>query len=124
MPNENFWNKNVARVEYDHRARDARRRLEEMQHLLVQRDASAGFRYFGLLRILLGNVAGNGLRRRQRTGSSNNRRPCDIGMPSPALQGSYRFGLGSAGRNARNRWTTPCRCHRTRPALTLAQRWG
>ena len=71
MPHENFWNKNVARVEYDHRARNARRRLEQMQHQLLQRDAAAGFRYFGLLRVLLGNIAGAGQRRRQRTGSPN-----------------------------------------------------
>ena len=27
MPNRNFWNKNVLRVEYDHRVRETRLRL-------------------------------------------------------------------------------------------------
>jgi hypothetical protein len=90
MPNKNLWNKNVPRVEYDLRARDARLRLERVERLLVKRDATAaaaaGFRYFRLLSLLISNVAGNG-RKRQRTGSPSDRRPCCIsgyGRPTSA----------------------------------------
>src|SRR5207245_718499 len=48
-----LWNKNVPRVEYDYRARDARLRLERVERLLMRRDAAAGSR-FGLLRFLIG----------------------------------------------------------------------
>ena len=77
MPNKNLWNNNVPRVEYDLRARDARLRLERVERLLVKRDAAAaaGFRYFRLLSLLINNVAGSG-RKRQRTGSPSDRRPC------------------------------------------------
>ena len=75
MPNKNLWNKNVSRVEYDLRARDARLRLERIERLLVKRD---GFRYFRLLRLLIVNVAGSGRRRDAGTGSSSDRRPCGI----------------------------------------------
>jgi hypothetical protein len=59
MPNRNLWNKNVPRVEYDHRARDTRLRLEHIEHLLTRRDATGASRYFGLLPSLLGNIAGS-----------------------------------------------------------------
>ena len=80
MPNKNLWNKNVSRVEYDRRARDARLRLERIERLLVKRDAAvaaAGFRYFRLLGLLISSVAGSG-RKRHRTGSPSDRRPCCI----------------------------------------------
>ena len=50
MPNRNLWNKNVPRVEYDYRARDARLRLERVERLLMRR-AAVGSR-FGLLACL------------------------------------------------------------------------
>jgi len=78
MPNKNLWNKNVSRVEYDRRARDARLRLERIERLLVKRDAVMGFRYFWLLRLLIVNVAGSGRRRDAGTGSSSDRRSCGI----------------------------------------------
>jgi hypothetical protein len=78
MPNRNFWNRSLPRFEYDHRARDARRRLEHAERVLANRDAAGSSRYFGLLRLLIGNVAGSARRQGQRTGSPNNRRPCDI----------------------------------------------
>ena len=61
MLNRNLWNRNVPRVEYDHRARDTRLRLEHIEGLLVKRDAAGGPRYFGRLLSLLGHIAGNGL---------------------------------------------------------------
>jgi len=77
MPNKNLWNKNVPRAEYDLRARAARLRLERVERLLVKRDAAVRFRYFRLLSLLISKVAGNG-RKRQRTGSPRDRRPCCI----------------------------------------------
>ena len=82
MPNRSLWNKNVPRVEYDHRARDTRLRLEHIERLLVKRDAAGSPRYFRRLLLLLGNVAGSG-RRGRRTRSPNDRRPCHIGTPRP-----------------------------------------
>jgi len=81
MPSRNLWDKNVPRVEYDHRARDARLRLEHLERLLGKRDAAGNFRYFGLLHLLLGNIAGNGRERGRRTGSPNDQRPYHIGTP-------------------------------------------
>ena len=77
MPNRNLWNRNVPRVEYDHRARDIRLRLEHSERLPVKRDAVGSFWYFGQLLLLLGNIAGNS----RRTGSSNNQRPYHTGVP-------------------------------------------
>ncbi len=84
MPNRNFWNRSVPRVEYDDRARDARLRLERLERTLVHRNVPAGLRYFALFRLMISNIAGGGRRRDQRTGSPNNRRPCDIATPWPA----------------------------------------
>jgi len=84
MPSRNLWDKNVPRVEYDHRARDTRLRLEHLERLLGKRDAAESFRYFGLHYLLLGNIAGNGRERDRRTESPNDRRPYHIGTPWPA----------------------------------------
>jgi hypothetical protein len=84
MPNRHLWNKNVPRVEYDHRARDTRLRLEHLERLLVKRDATGGFQYFERLLLFLGDVAGSSRGRGRRTGSPNDRRPCHIGTPRPA----------------------------------------
>src|SRR4051794_20889077 len=81
MPNRHLWDKNVPRVEYDHRARNTRLRLERIEHLLVKQDAAGGSRYFERLLLLLGNVAGSGRGRGRRTGSPNDRWPCQIRMP-------------------------------------------
>ena len=86
MPNRHLWTKNVPRVEYDHRARDTRLRLEHLERLLVKRDAAGGFRYFGRLLLLLGDVAGSGRGRGRHTGSPhtgspNDQWPCHIGTP-------------------------------------------
>jgi hypothetical protein len=63
MPNRSLWNKNVPRVEYDHRARDAHLRLEYVERLLVKGDATGTCRYFGLLLLPLSKIAGNGQER-------------------------------------------------------------
>ena len=89
MPNRSLWNKNVPGNEYGHRARDTRLRLEHIERLLVKQDAARGFRYFGLLLLLFGSIAGN----RRRTGSPNNRRPYHIG---PATGRSKSVGPISA----------------------------
>ena len=83
MPNRNFWNKNVLRVECDHRARETRLRLEHVERLLAKRNAAEGFRYLRLLLLLLGNFAGSSRGRGQRTTSPNDTLPCPIGMPQP-----------------------------------------
>ncbi len=83
MPNQNLWNRNVPRIEHDHRARDTRLRLERIERLLVKRDAAGGSQYLRQILLLLGNTAGSGRRRGRRTGSSNDWRPCHIGTPRP-----------------------------------------
>ena len=82
MRNGNLWNKGVPRVEYDHRAREARLQLEGVERLLVKHYAVKGFRTFRLLRLLALSVAGNGQRGDRSTGSPSDRRPCSI-MPVP-----------------------------------------
>jgi hypothetical protein len=82
MNRENPPNKNVPRVEYDHRARDARLRLERVERLLVG-SAVAEPRQFWLLRRLGFRVA-NGRAGGANTGSSRYRRPSDIPMPVAA----------------------------------------
>jgi hypothetical protein len=84
MRKRNLWDKNVPRVEYDYRVRDARLRLERVERLLMKRDAAVNYRS-GLLRLLISNIAGSGGRRARRTGSPNDRRPCRIGAPCPAF---------------------------------------
>src|SRR5690348_7006755 len=83
MPNRNFWNKNVLRVECDHCARKTRLRLERVERLLAKRDAAEGFRYLRLLFLLLGSFAGSGRGRDRRAMSKDDRLPCQIGMPRP-----------------------------------------
>ena len=81
MPNRNLWNKNMPRVEHDRRARDTRRRLEQIERLLVKRDVAGNARYLRQLFLLLGNIAGSSRRRGRRTGSPNDRRPRQIRTP-------------------------------------------
>ncbi len=90
MPYGNFWNKSVPKAEYDHRARDARLRLEQIERLLVKRDAAVGPRYFGVLRLLGVNISGSGRRRGQRTGSPSDRWPCAMSAAPCWHQSSLR----------------------------------
>ncbi len=79
MLKENEFNRNVPRVEYDHRAREARRRAEQLEQQLVRRDAARVVRVFRVFRLLSLSVAG-GRRGDDSTGSLNDQRPCDIPM--------------------------------------------
>jgi hypothetical protein len=79
MPNRNLWNRNVPRVEYDHRARDTRLRLEHIERQLVKRNAAGDSQYFRQLLLRLGNIANSG----RHKGSPDDRRPCHIGTPRP-----------------------------------------
>ena len=69
----------MPRVEHDRRARDTRLPLEQIERLLVKRDAAGDSQYLRQLLLFLGNIAGSG----RRTGSPNDRRPRQIGMPRP-----------------------------------------
>ncbi len=71
---------NVPRVELDHRAREARRRLERVERQLVKHDAVVAIRVFRLFRLLGASVAG-GRRADDSTGSPSDQRPCDYLMP-------------------------------------------
>ena len=78
MPKENLWNKSVPRVEYDHRAREARLQLERVERLLAKHYAVKDSRPFRLLRLLAYSVSGGGRRGDRSTGSPSDRRPCPI----------------------------------------------
>lgn len=83
MLKESPWNQGVPRVEYDHRVREARLRLAQLERLLVQHHA-VKFRPFRLFRLLAVSVSGSGRRRNRSTGSPSDRRPCRIPVPLPA----------------------------------------
>lgn len=94
MSKENGLNKNVPRVEYDHRAREARFRFEQLERLLVGHDTKCfrSFRLFHFARLSVFTSARRGSftsarRGSGRTGSSSDQRPCDIPM-FLALQGA------------------------------------
>ena len=85
----------VPRVEYDHRARVERFRLEQLERLLVaQRPVRR--RPFRLLRLLAVNISGGG-RARKSTGSSSDRRPCDMPVPDIWRESRRRYGMPRAG---------------------------
>src|SRR4051794_23500004 len=83
MPNRNFWNRHVLRVEYDHRVRETRLQLEHIERLLAKRESAEGFRYLKLLLLGLGNFAGSSRGRGRRMTSPDDRLPCQIGIPRP-----------------------------------------
>ena len=58
MLKANLWTKSVPRVEYDHRAREARLRFERVERLLIRNYAVNDSRPFQLLRRLAFNVSG------------------------------------------------------------------
>jgi len=85
----------VPRVEYDHRARVERFRLEQLERLLVaQRPVRC--QPFRLLRLLAVNISGGG-RARKSTGSSSDRRPCDMPVPDIWRGPRRRYGMPRAG---------------------------
>ena len=72
MPRANLWNNSVPRVELDQRARDARRRLEQIERRLAPRTAVTASR----LRRVLGLFSfGDGPQGRRARGPLSNRRP-------------------------------------------------
>ena len=83
MPKGNLWNKSVPRVEYDHRARDARLQFEQLERLLVTRDAATGSRTIRLFRLLVFSVSGTARRGGRSTGSPSDRRPFPMAVPLP-----------------------------------------
>jgi hypothetical protein len=84
MLGENLRNRSVPRVEYDHRAREARLRLERIERMLVERPATAGPRLFRLFRLLGVGLSGGG-RGDRATGSPSSRRPCGIPISAPGI---------------------------------------
>lgn len=71
----------VPRVNYDHRARQARLRLERIERPFLKDQVRAGFRPLRLVRLRGASIAGSGREGDQGTGSSSDRRPCDITPP-------------------------------------------
>ena len=83
----------VPRVEYDHRARVERFRLEQLERLLVaQRPVRR--RPFHVLRLLAVNISGG--RARKSTGSSD-RRPRDTPVTDIWREPRRRYGMPRAG---------------------------
>ena len=79
MLKENELHRSVPSAEYDHRAREARRRAEQLEQEHLGRDAATVVRVFRVFRRLSLSVAG-GHRGDDTTGSLNDQRPCDISM--------------------------------------------
>ena len=83
MPKDKLWVNSVPRVEYDQRAREARRRLEGARHLPARRSASAGSRLLRVLREALVAVSGGSRESDRGKGSSKGQRPG--GTPPAAI---------------------------------------
>ena len=114
MLNRDFRARSVPRVEYDHRAREARLQAERVERLLLaKRDAAAaGSRYFRLLGV---NIAGSSRSEETGAGSSSNRRPS--AMPT-------RFDpcIGWRRQHGEKRCAPPCRTSCRSEGLVLAAR--
>ena len=74
MARPNLWTKSVPRVELDHRARDARVRLDRIERLLVVRAPAASFWLSPFVLLLRSRAAGNGQYGGQGSGSQSNPR--------------------------------------------------
>ena len=81
MLKENRLNRIVPRAEYDYRAREARRRAEQLEQQLVRHDVARVARIFRVFRFLSLSVA-DGRKGDDGTGSRSAPRPCDIPMAS------------------------------------------
>jgi hypothetical protein len=75
MPNENLWNRSLPRVELDHRAREARLRLERLERLLVPRAAATGAWLRRALCLFGARSNSEGTRGLRIRGKLSNRRP-------------------------------------------------
>jgi len=117
MLNRDFRARSVPRVEYDHRAREARLQAERVERLLLaKRDAAAmGSRYFRLLRLLGVKVVGSGRSGDAGAGSSSNRRPSATPTRSDLFIGRRRW-------HGEKRCAPPCRTSRRPEGLALAAR--
>ena len=117
MLNRDFRARSVPRVEYDHRAREARLQSERIELLLLaKRDAAAaGSRYFRLLRLLGVNIAGSGRSGDAGAGSSSNRRPSD--MPT-----QFDPCIGRRRQHGERRCAPPSRTSRRPTGLVWAAR--
>jgi hypothetical protein len=81
MLKANSPSRDVPRVEYDHRAREARLRFERLERVLVDRRGVAYFRPLRRFRLFVFGVIANARGGNRGTGSPRDRRPCQI----PAL---------------------------------------
>ena len=87
-------NKNVPRVEYDHRAREARRRQERVERLLLVNPVGKGVRLVRLVRLVGLSVSGDDSRESGSAGSMTDQRTRDIvpaiSFPTCARGGGQR----------------------------------
>lgn len=75
MPKENPRKRSVPRVEVDHRAREARLRLERLEQLLVPRAAATGAWLRRALSLFGARSNSEGARGHRTRGKLSNRRP-------------------------------------------------
>src|SRR6266700_977996 len=79
---QNLLSRSVPRVEYDHRAREARWKLERLERLLVDGVVKKS-RPVRLLRFLGLRASGSAAQSNRTAGSSSDRRPCGITRSQP-----------------------------------------
>ena len=91
MARRKLWSNSVSRVELDHRARDARIRLFQIERLFLPRAPVAGFRLGPLIRLLGSRAGGNGRRGGRGSGSQSDSRLGCIRETAPAWCGCGAF---------------------------------
>ena len=77
MPRYDLWSRSVTRVEYDHRARQARLGLERIEQTMVKRPAAKAARP-GWLLMLFRIAAHAEPPKGETTGSLSDQRPCRL----------------------------------------------
>lgn len=110
-----FPTKAVPRVEYDHRAREARLRYERVESQFLKRSSpTRNPRWLRVLRLLVVSVSGRGGSGDQGTGSPSDRRPCNRRgiMPDATV-----FNVSRSDRAARptRHSLSASRCRRDQP---------
>jgi hypothetical protein len=98
-----LWNKSVPRVELDHRARDARLRLERIGRQLVPRAASTRSPRRRLLYLFTGGIFASASRESRTGGPLSNRRP-----RLPQIQEVWLEMCGSSCRTSALSFCHPC----------------
>jgi hypothetical protein len=73
--------KSAPRVEYEHRAREARLQVEQFERLLVKRHAVKASRLVRLFRLLGFSIFRSRRSGDRSTGSPSDRRPCSVRVP-------------------------------------------